>query len=103
MDQAFIPALVALTSAAAYWLGSRRLGLQRSDLPAAALRAVECLGAMLAFLVANLGLSVVVILGMRALSGRFVSLYLVADRSVVFLSLLQALVFEWWRSAPPKD
>lgn len=97
-----LPVLFALTSAGAYWLGSRRLGLPGRTLPAAAGRMVECLGAIILFLVVNVSLSMAVILGIRALSGHFLSLHLVADRTVVLLSMMQALVFEWWRTPPSR-
>jgi hypothetical protein len=42
---------------------------------------------------------VVLALAARA-AGRFVSLYLAVDASLIFLALLQALVFQrWWEGA----
>lgn len=95
-----IPVLLTLTSAGAYWLGARRLGLSGQGLPAALGRTVECLGAILLFLLLNVSLIMAVILGIRAVSGHFLSLHLVADRTIVILSTLQGLVFEWWRTPP---
>jgi hypothetical protein len=49
------------------------------------------------FLLGNQALGVAVIVAARAVTGGFVSLYMVDDVSLVVLSLFQALLFAWWR------
>jgi hypothetical protein len=101
MEALFIVALVAVTSLAAYRVGTRRLALAGSTLRLAALRVVEGFGLTLLFLAANLGLGMAVVLGGRALTGWFVSIYLLDDGTWVTFSLLQALAFQWWRASSP--
>ena len=45
----------------------------------------------------NLGTAVIVILAARVLTREFLSLYLVADETLLVLSLIQALIFQGWR------
>jgi hypothetical protein len=97
MQEAFILALAAVTSLAAYLVGRRRLGLSPRELRPAAARLLECLGLTVLFLLANQALGIATIVAARAVTGGFVSLYLVDDVSLVLLSLLQALTFAWWR------
>jgi hypothetical protein len=97
MTEWLILALLALSSATAYWVGSRRLGLAAGRLPAAFGRALETLGAMLLFFAANFGLSVLFALGVRRYTDGFLSLHELSDWIVLALSLLQALVFREWR------
>jgi hypothetical protein len=92
-----ILALVALTTAAAYWAGTRRLGLRVGQVPEAVGRAFETLGAALVFFALNFGLSVLVALGVRSFTDGFLSLHQLSDWVVLALSLLQALVFQAWR------
>jgi hypothetical protein len=91
-----IPVLFALTTAAAGWLGWRRLGLPPRALAGALGRALETLGATLVFFAANLGLGVMVALGVRSLTDGFLSLHQLSEWIVLSLSLLQALVFQAW-------
>ena len=58
---------------------------------------LECLGLIVIFLAANLAVGAALILGLRALTGRFISVYFVNDATLAILSLLQALVFHRWR------
>jgi hypothetical protein len=97
MAGGLILALLALTTAAAYWMGSRRLGLPAGQLPEALGRAFETLGAALVFFALNFGLSVLVALGVRSYTDAFLSLHELSDWIVLALSLLQALVFQAWR------
>ncbi len=92
-----ILALLALTSTAAYWVGSRRLGLAAGRLPEAAGRALETLGATFVFFVVNFGLCVLVALGVRRFTDGFLSLHQLSDWIVLALSLMQALTFQAWR------
>ena len=50
------------------------------------------------FLLGNLGLGLVLVLGLRVMTGRFISLYILNDATLPFLSLLQALVVHSWRA-----
>ncbi|HWC04362.1 MAG TPA: hypothetical protein VHF87_16525 [Methylomirabilota bacterium] len=90
-------AAVALTSLAAYLLGRRRAGLSTAGLRAAAAATLETIGLAALFFVANLGLAGVAVLGLRALTGLFVSVYDLDDATVATVSLLQALAVRWWR------
>jgi hypothetical protein len=91
--------LVGTTSVAAYLIGARGLRLPGRALGVAAGRMLECVGLTLLFFGANLGVGVLAVLAARALTGGFVSLFLVNDAILLPLSLLQALVFAWWRAA----
>jgi hypothetical protein len=94
-----LPVLVVVTSLAAVLLGARRLGLAPRRLRRAALGALETVGLVVAFGAANLGLGVAAVLAWRALTGEFLSFYVLNDVVLGLLSLLQALVFQWWRAA----
>jgi hypothetical protein len=91
--------LLALgTSAGACVLATRRLRLRLTDLGPAAGQALECIGLAVAFLIANVAIGIGLILTGRALSGQFVSAYLVRDDALVLVSGLQGLIFwSWWR------
>lgn len=89
--------IVALTSLGAYLVARRRLGLRRDRLPGAIAEALECIGLALVFLAVNLAAGAGIILGLRALSGQFISVYGLSDITLVALSLLQALVLQSWR------
>jgi hypothetical protein len=91
------PLLVAALASLLLWLaGGGRLRLQRQHLRPAIASALEAVGLTVVFLVLDLAVSVGLALLARA-AGRFISLYLAADGTLVFLALLQALVFQrWW-------
>ncbi|MFQ5960880.1 MAG: hypothetical protein ACE5MG_05755 [Candidatus Methylomirabilales bacterium] len=106
MKQVFILALVSVTSLGAYLIGAKGLKLPGRGIRKAIGKMLECLGITLVFLVLNIGLGVVTILATRVLTGGFVSMYRAADGTLLVLSLIQGLVFQWWRdlSAPwPPD
>lgn len=94
METAFILGVVALSSAATLLLvrgrPHRRLG-------SAVGKALETVGLAAVFLLLNLGLGFALALLARAVAGGFVSLYLNDDVAFVVLSVLQALVLQWWR------
>jgi hypothetical protein len=96
LEQIVLPALVAATSLGAYLIGTRGLGLPPGGLRRAGARALETIGLLIVFAAANLGLGVAVILAWRGLTGEFLSLYLLNDAVLGILSLLQALIFQWW-------
>ena len=95
MDQFFILVLTAATSAGAYLFGVRKLGF-----PAFVRRGIgrmlETIGVAVLFFGANLLLTFVIVLGLRAV-GIFVSLNLGADPTLIGMSLLQGVVFQFWR------
>jgi hypothetical protein len=96
MGSLTIIALVAGTSALAYLLGIRR---RRSTgrLGVAVAQATAVVGAGVVFFVANALLGMMAILALRASTGQFISIYVLNDVSLVFLSLFQGLVFRaWW-------
>jgi hypothetical protein len=99
IDQVFVPAVVAATTAAAWWFASRKLGWTRRAVIPAGGKVLECVGAAVVFALMNAAIGAALILGTRAFSGRFVSLYLGADHTLLALSALQALAFQWWRES----
>ncbi|MBI4012140.1 MAG: hypothetical protein HY359_07545 [Candidatus Rokubacteria bacterium] len=99
MQDLFIIGLVGVTSVAAYLIGARGLRLPRRGLGPAAGRTLECVGLTLLFFGANLAVGVAAVLAARAVTRGFVSLYLADDVVLLPLSLLQALLFAWWRAA----
>lgn len=92
-------AVLGVTSIAGYLLGTRRLGLSRTSLRAATAATLETIGFGVLFILANLTLILVPLLASRALGARFVSIYGIDYFTVAAASLLQGLVFRWWRSA----
>lgn len=102
MEQFFVLILVGLTSIGAYLLGAKRLALSWRHLRVAMGRMLECIGMTLVFFLVNLAAGMAIVLAGRLLTQGFVSLYLANDVSLVMLSFLQALTFQWWRqSAEP--
>ena len=90
--------IVGLTSLGAHLAATRLSGLRRADLQGAVMETLECLGLVVIFFVANIAVGTALILGLRALTGRFISVYIVNDATLAILSLLQALVFHRWRA-----
>lgn len=88
---------MALTSLGAYLAGTRGLGFRGAGLTPAILETLECLGLMVVFLVGNLAAGAAVVLGLRALTGQFMSVYWLNDSSLAVLSLVQALIYHGWR------
>src|SRR5262245_29061557 len=99
----FMLALGVLTSVAAYLLGVRRLGLEPARLGAAIGRMLETVGAVLIFLAANLLVAVVLVMALRSVTDRFVSVYVTDDAVWLGLALLQGLVFQWWRAVSGQE
>jgi len=97
MEQLFLPVLIALTSVGACFVGIRAAGLSAGRLRAAVGKALECVGLTLVFLLVNIAVGVTAALAARYLLSTFVSLYPMADASLLGLSLLQAITFQWWR------
>ena len=90
--------IVGLTSLGAYFAARRFAGLRRADLHGAVMETLECLGLVVIFILANIAVGTALILGLRALTGRFISVYIVNDATLAILSLLQAFVFHRWRA-----
>ena len=90
--------IVGLTSLGAYLAATRFAGLRRADLHGALMETLECLGLVVIFLLSNVAVGTALILGLRALTGRFISVYVVNDATLAILSLLQALLFHRWRA-----
>ena len=89
--------MVGLTTVAAYLLGTHTLKLERGKLGPAGVEALELIGLSIVFLIANLAAGICLILGARALSGRFLSVYWINDSTLGLLSILQAVMFHCWR------
>lgn len=89
--------ILGLTSVGAYLVGTRWRILDASMLSRTAVDVLETLGLAVVFLVGNLAVGTAGILGFRALTGHFVSVYVVSDAVLPILSLIQALVLQRWR------
>jgi hypothetical protein len=95
----FVVGVVALTSVGAYLIALALLGRPPSGLRAAVGRMLECLGAALVFMIVNLAVGAAIVLGTRATTGGFISIYLLDDATWVVLSALQGLAWSLWRQA----
>ncbi len=95
--------VVCLTSLGAWLALTQRTGRRARDLRTAAVDALACLGLAVVFLAANLAVGIALILGARALTRQFISLYVLNDATLAVLSLLQALVFHAFRSGPRQE
>jgi len=91
--------LFGLTSSALYLAATRGLGLRRDALRPALARMLECAGLAIVLAAANLAAGFLLVLALRRLTGSFVSLYLNTDSTLLALSVLQAVVLQWWMSA----
>ena len=99
MEAIYLLALFGVTSPALYLIATRRLGARRGALRPALARLLECVGLTVVLAVVNLALGFVLVLALRGLTGSFVSLYLNIDSTLLVLSLLQAIVLQWWLAA----
>ena len=95
-----IVGIVIVTSLGAYIVGTRVFALSRDKLVAAIMEMLECLGLTIVFLFINLAAGTALVLGLRTLTGRFISIYWLNDTSLVVLSLVQALAFHCWQRRP---
>ena len=103
MEGAFLPLLVALTSAAALAAARRGLGLPPAAIGPALLRAAEWAGLTVMLAAVNVACGFALVLALRRVTGAFVSLYLNADLALVALSALQAAVLLGWMEAAERD
>lgn len=99
MDALFVLAVVAATSAVTYLLGRRRWGRGREALGPAFGRLLELVGLTVVFLVFNILAGVAGVLLLRTVTGRFVSMYVNTDTTILLLAIAQAVVVQWWRAA----
>jgi hypothetical protein len=99
MAQAFLLILTGVTSILALLVGAWWLRLPLSSLKRGAGKALECIGVMLGFFVLNLAVGIAGTLLWRQATGTFLSLYYANDATLLGISLLQGLVFVWWRES----
>jgi hypothetical protein len=99
MADAVILLLLALTSGLALLIGAGPLRLPLAALARGFGQFLECVGLGCGFLVLNLAVGMLGVLGLRALSLGFISLYYVNDLAFVAVSLLQGALFFCWRAA----
>jgi hypothetical protein len=82
----------ALLAAAGVLVAGRRPG----RIGAALGRTAEWAGLATLIAAGNLALGFVLVLALRRLTGRFVTLYVNADVTLLAVSALQAAVLQWW-------
>jgi hypothetical protein len=100
MAEGLVLFAVVVTSTGTLLVGTAWLGLRPADLLPAARRALECIGLMIGFFLINLAVGVVMVFVGRQLLDTFVSLYFVNDVALLGISLLQGVLFQWWRQGP---
>ena len=103
MEPIYLLLLFGVTSPALYLVATRRLGARRDALRPALARMLECVGLTVVLASLNLAVGFLLVLAMRALTGSFVSLYLNIDGTLLALSLLQAIVLQWWLRDAEKE
>ncbi len=97
MERLGLAAALLLTCLGGYLVGRKRHGLSPRGLGNALAAALETIGLGALFLAANVALVVLPLLVLRAWSDRFVSVYAIDGVTLGAVSLLQALVYRWWR------
>ena len=91
---------IALTSLVAYLFAVKRLGLRPVELPRALGRIADFVGTGLIFALLNLAVAGGFVIALRALTGRFLSLYTLDDTVWLTVSMLQGWLWRLWRDAP---
>ena len=99
IEQVFVPAVIAVSTALGFAVATRRFGWPARAVITASGKVLECVGLAVVFCLLNVAVGAALILAGRAVSGRFVSLYLGADQTLLAASALQALLFQWWRES----
>jgi hypothetical protein len=94
MDTAFILVVVGFSSLAAALVAR---GRSRRRLRSAVEKTLETIGLAAVFLFLNVGVGFCLALLARVVGGRFVSFYHSDDVTILAVSVLQALVFQWSR------
>ena len=97
MQRVGLAVALVLTCLGGYLLGRRRHGLSPRGLRDALAATLETVGLGVLFLGANVGLVLLLVLVLRAWSGRFVSVYELDGVMLGAVSVVQALVYRWWR------
>ena len=98
-DGLLILTLVGLTSVGAYLGGLKAHRFPRQQLFYSISKTLEVLGMSLIFFVINLMVGIIIILFVRNVTGFFLSVYKVADLSLLVLSCFQGLLFQRWRDS----
>ena len=96
MEAYYLLLLFGMTSLALYLAATRGLGARRDALRPALVRMMECVGLAIVLAAFNVAAGFLLVLALRRLTGSFVSLYLNTDGTLLALSLLQAIVLQWW-------
>lgn len=97
MSEVLAFVLVAITSAATY-IVINKTAAPRRPLFDVVRALMECIGAFVAFFAINVGLGAAIILLTRALTQRFVALYVLESVMLAILSAFQGFLFHlWWR------
>lgn len=96
MEPYYLLLLFGLTSVALYVAGTRGLALRRGALRPALVRMLECVGLAIVLAAMNVAAGFLLVLALRRLTGSFVTLYLNTDATLLALSVLQAIVLQWW-------
>jgi hypothetical protein len=99
IEQVFVPAVIAVSTALGFALATRRFGWPAGGVIAASGKVLECVGLAVVFCLLNVVVGTALVLSARVVSGRFVSLYLGADQTLLVASALQALLIQWWRES----
>ena len=74
------------------------IGQDLVGIPAAAGRLLECVGLTVVFAALNVLAGAAGVLLARALTGRFWSMYVNTDSTILLLALAQAIVVQWWKA-----
>lgn len=99
MEQMFLILLVGLTSLGAYGVGTWTLGLLPGQIWPSVLRLLQLTGMMLVFLAINLTIGLAAILTVRTVTHTFLSVYLLDDAFLLWVSALQGILFVCWRES----
>jgi hypothetical protein len=90
---------VVLTSLVAYVFARNRRRLRTIELARALGRMADLLGTGVIFALVNVAAAVAIVLGLRAVTDRFVSLYSVADPVWLAVSMLQGCLWRLWHES----
>jgi hypothetical protein len=97
VEPPFVLTLSVATSIGTYVFGAFALGLSARGLATAVRKTLESVGLTVVFLVVNVALGSSIVLATRPIAPEFSSVYVVDDVTLLVLSLLQGLLFQWWR------
>jgi hypothetical protein len=90
---------VVLTSLGAYLFAVNRRRLRTVELARALGRLADLVGTGVIFALVNVAVAAGIVLGLRAVTGRFVSLYSVTDPVWLAVSLLQGCLWRLWHDS----